>query len=684
MSKRKPECDDLFKLTYPGDISVSGDGAYVAYTVTKLDKEKDEGKTDLYLYDVAAGVNRRLTYGGKEGKAYFSPDAKRLAFVTGRQDKGQIYIMDLKQGGEPWQLPTKEAVGGSLVWFPCGTRLAYGAKVFSQPEGWVPYPGAPGYDAERLKAIAEKPHADKKPDPDKKENLVKVITRFNYRRDGAGYHGDAREQVFVTDVPPQSPTTPLEPASRQITTGDYDHRHVDVSPDGKYLVVSARRDAEADWSVKQDLWLVGVEDGAYAMLYDAPGPAGNPRFSPCGGYVAFLGHDGRSGLSTSTGLYMLPVAGFLEQLKKGRSPGPLGKDAACHVTEEMDRTALGGFWHKDAFVFSLADRGQVHAYSASWGEEAAPVLAAHQTSYFGLDGGSGTLAYIKGAYDLAEEVYVYREGVETQASRCNIDLAGELELSPARHFVYNSEDGQEIDGWTILPQDFDPEKKYPLMLFIHGGPHGWYGPRFMLDAQVFAAQDYVVLLTNPRGSESYGQRFADIIDRNWGDLDYKDVMAGVQAVLRLGIVDDRHLFAQGWSYGGYLTCWIVTQTDVFRAVCSGAPVSNMMSGFGTSDITLADEHEYGGNSWEDAAHLLEHSAVSYADKVVTPFMLMHGENDLRCPVSQSEEFYTALRRQGKEAIMIRYPGEYHGLRRPMHRLDKLERQVAWFNYYKGQ
>ncbi len=684
MLKRKPRCDDLFSLAYPGDISVSPDGAYVAYTVTRLDREKDEGKTDLYLYDVAKGTNRRLTYGGKESKAFFSPDAKRLAFVTGRSDKGQICVMDLAQGGEPWPLATAEAVSGNLAWFPCGTRMVYSAKVFSQPEGWKPYAGAPEYDADRLKAIAAKAHDDKKPDPEKKENLVKVITRFSYRRDGTGYYGEAREQVFVTEVPGGPPMTPPAPSSRQLTGGDYDHRQADVSPDGKYIVVAARRDAAADWATKRDLWLFAADGSSSVLLYDAPGPTDTPRFSPCGGFVAFLGDDGRSGLSTSTGLYLLPVGEFMTQLERGESPVPLALSAARHVTEQLDRVAVGGFWHADAFAFSLADRGQVHAYAVAPGAEPAAVLAVPQTSYFGLAGASGTLAYVKGGYDVLEEVHVYRDGAEECASRCNEQAAGEIELSPARHFVYASDDGREIDGWTILPHDFDSQQQYPLMLFIHGGPHGWYGPRFMHDAQVFAAEGYVVLLTNPRGSESYGQRFADVIDRNWGDLDYRDVMAGVKAAVSLGIVDEKRLFAQGWSYGGYLTCWIVTQTDIFKAVCSGAPVSNMLSGFGTSDITLADEHEYGGNYWQGAAHLLKCSAVSYADRVTTPFMLMHGESDLRCPVSQSEEFYTALRRQGKDVVMIRYPGEYHGLRRPVHRLDKLERQVAWFNYHRGQ
>jgi len=673
VQKRMLVPPDLLALAYPGDIAVSPNGELVAYTVTRLDQDKDESKTDLYLFEFGSGNSRRLTYGGKEGKGCFSPDSSRLAFVSGRDGKSQIYIIELAFGGEPWRLTTEENVAGNLCWFPCGTRLAYSAKVFSQEEGWQPYPGAPEGDSARLKHLADKPHADKQPEPDKKENLVKVVTRFSYRRDGSGYFGDVREHVFVREVPIAPPQSPLPAEGRRITSGDFDYTSCDVSPDGSCIVTSARRSKDADYVLARDLWVFPVDGGTEELLYAAPSPTSNPRFSPCGEYVSFLGHAGESATSTTTGLYLLPF---------------FGQDRCAHsdaiaVTKPIDRPALpGGFWQGKRFVFPLADQGCVHIYAASVDGTVEALLAAQQTSYLSLAGAGKTLAYIKGRFDLLEEIWASREGAERALTAHNMQATAELLLAPAEHIAFVSEDGQALDGWLLLPPDQAEQTVHPLMLFIHGGPHGWYGPRFMLDAQVFAALGYAVLLTNPRGSESYGQRFADIIDGNWGDLDCGDVLAAVKAVNARGVVDQSKLFAQGWSYGGYLACWLVTRTTEFNAVCAGAPVSNLLSGYGTSDITLADEREYGGKPWESAPQMLRSSPVTFADRVETPFMLMHGENDLRCPVSQSEEFYTALKRQGKDAVLIRYPGESHGLKRPLHRLDKLTRQIAWFEYHR--
>ena len=222
------------------------------------------------------------------------------------------------------------------------------------------------------------------------------------------------------------------------------------------------------------------------------------------------------------------------------------------------------------------------------------------------------------------------------------------------------------------------------MLLIHGGPNGAYGPSFQFSAQIFAARGYVVLYTNPRGSTTYGQEFTCAIDKNWGDVDYDDIMSGVDWVVARGLADAERLFVHGWSFGGYMTCWLVTQTQRFRAACGGAVVTNLLSGYGTSDIPWADEYEYGGQPWRDYVHLLQHSPLAHVENVTTPLMLLHGEDDLRCPIGQSEEFYRALKRLGKEAVFIRYPGEYHGLRRPMHRVDRYERLLAWFDYHGRQ
>ena len=684
MDKRVLKPEDLYSLQTPAGAQVSPDGKYVVYTVTRIDKDKDKGFTDLFLYEAGTERRRRLTYTGQEGTPRFSPDGSRLAFISGRKEKGQIFVLDLN-GGEAWHLPTAESVSAPLLWFPDGKRLAYTAKVFSKPENWVPYPGAPEYDAHRLQEIAKRANEDKKPDSDKKQNEVRVITRFKYRGDGTGYFGDLRTQVFICDVPSASPLVELETNSRQITSGDYDHSSMTISPDGRYMAVDAKRSESSDLDNKGALWLLDIETGETSLLYDAPGPARGPLWSPCGQHLAFWGDDNRCGLSTTTDLYVLNLGDFLNMFAKGESPQALDKDAAINVTRQFDRGAGGpAFWSGDQLFFLLADRGTYIVSRTTGCGKVTTVLKDYDRSIGGIHGKGEFLVYTASQINVPEELYLSNDGQERLVSNVNTELAERLEFGAWEKITYPSDDGQDVDGWIIYPTGFTPSEKYPLVLMIHGGPHGWYGPQFMAQVQQFAGRGYAVLITNPRGSESYGQDFACIIDKNWGDRDYADVMAGVDHVLGRGFIDKDNMFVYGWSYGGYLTCWVVTQTHRFKAACAGASVTNLLSDYGTSDITLADEWEYGGQPWKDGAHLLAHSPLSFADNVTTPILLMHGDNDMRVPIGQTEEFYVSLKRMNKAAVMIRYPGEFHGPRRPLHRVDLAERLLAWFDYHKSQ
>ena len=685
--------EDIFSIKAPGGAQVSPDGTKIVYVVMRVDKEQDKSLTDLYLYNVELDIHHRLTSSGKDSAPRFSPDGKRLAFISSRREKSQIFILDLA-GGEAWQLPTKESVVGVPLWLPDGQSIAYSARVYSKQDDWTPYPGALSKDGERLKTLAEKAHEDKKKeDDDKKANLVKVITRLSYRRDGEGYYGESRQQVFVTEVPAAAPFEELKPAGRQITGGDYDHFGPAISPCGKFLVVSARREHSADFEQKSDLWLFDVENCAGRLLYEGAGYTGSPLWSGSGDYISLTGDDGSYGSSTTTDLWILNVTDFMAQLKRGEEPATLTYAQARNITRPFDRPVgcyarseihYGGssmFWEGDDFYFLMTDQGSSGIYKTNPSDITEAVIADEGRSISSLHGAQGLLVYTCSTPINPEELHIYSGSEERQITEVNSSMMSEVSPGEWEKFVYHSDDGQEVDGWLLYPPAYEEGKQYPMVLLVHGGPHGAYGPTFMLGAQILSGEGYLVLYTNPRGSETYGQEFAAIIDKNWGDRDYADVMAGVDAVIERGIVDTARIFAHGWSYGGYLTCWMVTQTNRFKAVCAGACVSNMLSGIGTSDITLADEWEYGGQTWSDAEHLMKHSPLSHVDKVETPFMLMHGEKDMRCPVSQSEEFYVALRRQGKEAIMIRYPDEYHGLRRPVHRVDRYERLVAWFNYY---
>ncbi|GAA0321046.1 S9 family peptidase [Bacillus carboniphilus] len=692
MEKRRLTVEDLYRFKGPGDAQFSPNGTYVAYVVKGLDKKKDKSVTNIFIHNRKTNQTKQLTNSGKDSTPRFSPDGSRLAFISSRNKKPQVWILPL-DGGEAFEVKTKERVSGPIEWTPDGKSLLYHAEVFSQEEeAWTPYKGAPEYDRKRIKELAEKTDKDKK-DDDQHDNEVKVITRFKYRGDGHGYYGHVRNHCFLTAIPEQVEEG-QEPNCRQLTKGDYDHHGGTLSPDGKYVLVGSRHTDDADHEQRTDLWLIEVETGKELLLYRAPGPCYAPSWSEDGKFIAFGGHDQRVGASTSMDLWLLNVHSFVERISENGKAEPLEMKDATNVTRPLDRTIGGqgsdvGYragnwkaWQGNRLLFLVASKGAGHIYQVNPElGKAEPLLIDEHGSITSLAVSENTIAYAKSNPTLPQELFLWKEN-EEQITNVNADLVDELEIGAWEKITYPSGEAT-IDGWMVYPSDFDKKKNYPLVLLIHGGPHGAYGPNFMFSAQLFAAKGYVVLYTNPRGSETYGQDFAAVIDKNWGDLDYKDIMAGVDAVIEKGFVDEEQMFVHGWSYGGYMSCWIPTQTDRFKAIAAGASVTNMLSGYGTSDITLADEYEYGGKPWKDGEHLIAHSPIGHVENVVTPMLLMHGENDHRVAVSQTEEFYIALKRLGKEAVMIRYPDEFHGLGRPIHQVDRYERLVAWFEYYRN-
>ncbi len=702
MTKRAFNPDDVFDLKCSGDAHLSPDSRSVAYVTQYHDKSKEKSFTDIYLASVETAESRRLTTSGKDRSPRWSPDGRRIAFVSDRSGKAQIWVIDVG-GGEAWRIPTKQAVQGDPVWSPDGSRIFFTASAFAKPEDWVPYPGAPGDDRQRAvdqanRALSPKSEGaqDGKPQENGKPNDIKVVTRLRYRMDGMGYFGDLRRQVFSVPVPDFAPEESAG-LGQQLTSGDYDHNSPCVTPCGKYVVVSATREDDADFRQESDLWLFEVASLKAHLLYDSPGPANSPRVSPDGKYVAFLGHDRKRGHSTRTDLWLLPIGDFMEAVSGGGSPAPLTVNDALNLTARFDRQAggmagaeprYGGMgpsvnWDGSTLYFTLEDHGEVFIYSAS-GPVWTPSKALGQVGrpMSGYDVRNGVFAYQSSTATSPEDVFVLKDRAEKRLTNANDDFMAGIATGNSEKFTYLAGDGLELDGWVIYPHGYQAGQKYPTVLLVHGGPHGAYSSAFMWSGQFFASHGYAVIYCNPRGSTSYGQEFMACIDGDWGNKDYTDVMSCVDAAVNKGFVDERNVFLHGWSYGGYWTVWAVTQTGRFKAACAGACVSNMHSDYGTSDIMWADEHEYGGKPWEDADLLLDRSALSHVQDVTTPILLLHGENDLRCPISQTEQFYVGLRRLGKTAVMVRYPEEYHGLRRPLHRIDRYRRMLAWFDYYR--
>jgi len=686
LNKRALGPEDIYNIRTLGKAELSSDGKYLAYLVQSIDGKKDKPCTDIFLTCTDTRQTRRLTSSGDINSVSFSPQGQHLAFTSRRSGKEQIWIMSM-QGGEAWQLPTPQAVK-TFQWDPNGRRIFYSAKVFSKPRNWSPYPGAPVGDGQRLEKLAKQNQTDGNEEP---KNKARVITSFKYRADGTGYLGDMRSHIFEIPVPQQPPLQPVQAQSRQITQGDWDYTDFSPSPDGKYFVAAGSHSSKPELAGKSDLWLYEVDTGHCHQLYAAPGPSFSPSWSPQGKHIAFRGHDLSCGRSTTAHLWLLDVDQFFSQDKQ-----PLGPQDLIPVTQPLDRPAgayagaelrlAGGktmFWSGEELYFLMTDRGVPGIYKTDCTGKVSPVLVDKERAITSIHGIGDTLAYTASAPDQLEELYINIGGQERQIPSLNKEFLEGIEMGRWEHMPYQSDDGQGVDGWVIYPTNYQPGQKYPLLLLIHGGPHGAYGPAFMYIGQQFAGRGYLVLYTNPRGSESYGQEFACCIDKNWGDRDYADIMAGVDALVAKGIVHEDNIFAHGWSYGGYMSCWLATQTDKFKAICAGASVTNLLSDYGTSDITMSDEWEYGGQPWRDAEHLLRHSPLNHVENVTTPLLLLHGEKDMRCPASQTEEFYIALQRLGKEAVMVRYPDEFHSLRRPHHRVDRYQRLLAWFEHHRS-
>jgi dipeptidyl aminopeptidase/acylaminoacyl peptidase len=720
--------DDYFRFRILGEPAISPDGTRVAFTVQTCDPDKDENRSAIWLATVAgtvaatvagavagaaasgaqapaagpeAAAVRQLTSGTSRDRApTWSPDGTLIAFISDRADgRAQIHVLPA-DGGEARRVETDEDVQGGLAWSPDGRTLAFVARVWSKPEGWTPYPGAPEGDAERARAralsrrgpgSATAADASKSAPAPPEPSDVKVITRLLWRMDGIGEYGDRRTHVFTVPADGSAKAT-------RVTDGDFDHAAPAFSPDGRLLAVAANRrpGEQADLANHTDLWVFELASGRATLVLQGAGPVMNPRWSPDGRHIAFVGHDGHAGRKTSAACWVVawngpdaPARSFADARNLSHTlDRPVGYAGSSDLRQV---TAAELAWSADSrrVYFPVSREGNTVIYSADLEGEVRPATPApgpngRTLAGFSLSPATGRLAYIAGDAVTPDEVYALDPagGGETRLSALNVPLLAELHLQPVHRFRYEGADGMPVDGWFIPALGVPAGQPAPCVLSIHGGPHGMYGNALQFGLQLYAAHGLAVLFTNPRGSEGYGQAFVDAVAGDWGGKDYVDIQKGLDHAIAQGWVDPARCGVTGWSYGGFMTAWTITQTSRFKAAIAGAIVSNRLSFYGTSDIGVHfGETEFPGAPWENEDGHLARSALRFAARVSTPVLFLHGEADLRCPVPQTEEFFTALRRQGKTAVMVRYPGEFHGLQKPRHKADRMRRSLAWFRHH---
>jgi acylaminoacyl-peptidase len=653
------EVEDEFQLEIAADPQISPDGGRVVYVRAWADTQTDKRYTSLWLVGSDGTGHRALTSGNAhDSSPRWSPDGGRIAYVSDRDGTAQIYVLwlDNGQSGRVTNLPSAPS---GLSWSPDGK--------------WLSFLAVEEADGPQIAKMPRAPEGATWAEP------ARVVDRLVYRFDQAGYLPTGYVHLFV--VPGEGGTP------RRISSGNFHHRPLFGgaapvwTPDGKYLLLSANR--RPDWDLEPldtELYEFAVADGTVRALTNRRGPDSDVTVSPDGKWIAYVGFDDRYQGYQAARLYVAP--------RGGGEP--------TYVSKELDRSAEDPQWAPDGsgVYFLYDDEGRTKLAFVSTGAKVRTVaedLGSGMSSYTG--GGSfslardGRIAMTYKRADVPGDVAVSssRGGKPRIVTAVNADLFSQRRLGAVEEIEFaSSVDARKIHGWIVKPPDFDPAKKYPMILEIHGGPFASYGPLFDFEKQVWAAMGYVVLYINPRGSTSYGEEFGNLIHHAYPGDDFFDLNSGVDATIAKGFVDPQNLFVTGGSGGGVLTCWMIGRSERFRAAASAYPVINWTSWVLTSDLpAFGVKYWFPGPPWENEEHYAARSLLSVVKNVKTPTMVITGEQDWRTPISESEQYYTALKLLGVESVLVRVPGEPHGIRvRPSHHISKILHISGWFDRHK--
>jgi len=627
--------DDLYAIAWLGECDISPDGARVAVAVTRMDRETDTYRSAIWVVDTAGGEPRQFTAGAKrDSSPRWSPDGRWLAFLSERgEDRPQLAVMPAA-GGES-RLVTKLPLGAGVpAWSPDSTRLAFSAKT-----------GAP-------------------PDPDpKKAKPYRRITSMKYRVNGQGFTYDQRRHLFIVDLAGGDP--------RQLTDGDWDDTQPAWSPNGASLAFVAARHDEREFDTQSDLWVVPAAGGEPRRVTQTVGARGAPSWSPDGTAIAHIHHpawpsNGWLRLAAADGSGDTPAHGGLDrEMGAGALPGAVAQPA----------------WLPGGGILTVAqDHGSSNLWLAGSGGDGRWLgTEAGMIGWYSVDAARSAAAIIVTSQDRPAALFLVDLGTGQRRLLADLNDAWRAEtvLQRAEPFAVATDPGVEVDCWVMKPADFVEGRTYPVLLNVHGGPFGQYGENFFDEFQVYAGAGYGVVFCNPRGSSGQDTAFARALVGDMGGPDYRDVIAAFDAALdRMPWADRSRLGVMGGSYGGFMTTWIIGHDHRFRAAVSERAVNDWYSMQGASDIGGTFNRQYLGETatiQDDLDAVLRQSPLSYAKEIETPVLILHSENDLRCPISQAEQLFVVLKQRRKDVEFIRFPDEDHELSRagrPSHRVDR--------------
>ncbi len=627
---------------------INPDGSQVVFARGFVDIMRDQGSSNLWIVDVKGERLRQLTDGGwRDSAPVWSPDGKRIAFLSDRSGSSQIHVM-WADTRETLQITRGERAPSGLKWSPDSKLIMF---TMSLPDDTNLLPV-------RLPAT---------PRGAQLARGAVLVDRLSWGSDGTGPTTKRYAHVFTVD-------SIVGGVPRQITSGMFNHNGPEWSADGKTVFVSGIRKPEAEYQRgNSEIYSIDLATLDVKTLTDRDGPDGGPVASPDGKWVAYVGYDDKDYTSTLNNLYIMDAAGGAKRLWAGALPSS---------PSDVEWSADGR-----GVYYSMEERGETNEYFIAAAAGSAPkklTSGTHTLTALSI-ATNGQVAAIRSSVKEPGVLVTFAMARPAEMKTLvdvNADVLSGVTLANAEEMWYTAPDGLKVQGWLMKPANFDPAKKYPMVLWIHGGPWSMYNVAWSWSFQNWAANGYAVLWTNPRGSTGYGQDFVNGIQKSYPGKDYDDLMSGVDAALAKGWVDKDNLFVCGGSGGGVLTAWIVGHTNRFRAAVSMRPVIDWASFVGITD-GASWYRQFNKYPWEDPTEYAARSPLHYVGNVTTPTMVMTGESDLRTPIVQTEEFYRALKMVKKtDTLMVRMPEEFHGWRRPSHQLLQQLYLMAWFEKYR--